>query len=185
MKFKLKDIDFNNMEYVYNINTNNGLGNSKLISSKLINLTYMKDELEFQTPKVIIKKIVKENDKEYLFLQIIGNEGCKTFYSKIKELEENHNRELLKNKDWFNKNLEINNIKSIFKEDIFTVKIPFKYSKPIVKIYDKDSRLFNYYSLKPGMEVMCLLSCNNIWVNFDNTTTYNLIVKEILITKVN
>ena len=36
--------------------------------------------------------------------------------------------------DWFNKNIEIDNIKSIFDEDTFVVKIPFKYSKPIVKI---------------------------------------------------
>ena len=84
MKFKLKDIDFNNMEYVYNINTNNGLGNSKLISSKLINLTYMKDELEFQTPKVIIKKIQDNPNFKTIIYSVFMN-SCLLLLKQILE----------------------------------------------------------------------------------------------------
>jgi len=33
------------------------------------------------------------------------------------------------------------------------------------------------------MEIICLLSINNIWINFDNSINYYLNVKEIKITK--
>ena len=132
---------------------------------------------------MLIEKIIKENNKEYLLLKILPTEACKTFCTKIFELENKHNIELNNHKDWFNKKIPISEVKSVFNEDCFIVKIPFNYSRPNVKIYDKDSKLFNYYHLKQGMEIICLLNVNNIWINFDNVPNYNLIVKEILITK--
>jgi len=178
MKIKLKDIDCSKIKY--SINGNDGIinGNS---NCKLINFNYYGETLEFQTPKVLIEEIVKENNKEYLILKILPTEACKTFCTKIYELEKNHNVNL--KKEWFNKKLLISEIKSIFDNDHFTVKIPFKYNNPCIKIYDRDSKLFNYYHLKKGMEIICLLSCNNIWINFDNACVYNLNVKEILVTK--
>jgi len=180
MKHKIKEIDFNRLNYIYSIDSNNGMGNT---NCKLINFTYNGEELEFQTPKVIIEKLIKENNKEYLLLRIIGNQACKTFCTKILEMEEAHNNKLSVNTNWFNNKLQTNNIKSVFQNDCFIVKIPFKYSKPCIKIYTTDSNLFNYYHLKQGMEIICLLSSNNLWINFDNSVTYNLIVKEILVTK--
>jgi hypothetical protein len=178
MKIKLKDIDYSKINYF--INGSDGIinGNS---NCKLINFNYSGEVLEFQTPKVLIEDIVKEGTKEYLVLKILPTEACKTFCTKIFELEKNHDQNL--KKEWFNKKLQISEIKSIFENDHFTVKVPFKYSKPCLNIYDKDSKLFNYYHLKKGMEIICLLNCNNIWINFDNVSVYNLNVKEILITK--
>jgi hypothetical protein len=175
MKHRLKDIEIQKIKYCLNgiINTN----------CKLININYCDESLEFQTPKVLIEKIIKENNKEYLLLKILPTEACKTFCTKMLSLEDNHNSELSNHKDWFNKRIPISEVKSIFKDDCFIVKIPFNYSSPNVKIYNKDSKLFNYYHLKPGMEIICLLNINNIWINFDNIPTYNLIAKEILITK--
>ena len=83
MKYKLKDVDFDKIEYKYSLNSNNGMGNT---NCKLINFTYLKEELEFQTPKVLIEKILKENNKEYLVLKIIPTEACKTFCRKILEM---------------------------------------------------------------------------------------------------
>ena len=177
MKIKLKDIELDNINY--KLNTNNGIGCSN--SSKMINFTYLGNELEFQTPKVMIKKIIKENNKEYLLLKIIGTEACRLFYSKIIEMEQHHNKNL--NKKWFDSRLPINDIKTVFDDDCFMVKIPFKYSKPGINTFYTDGRLFNYYHLKEGMEIICLLTINNIWINFDNITSYNLTVKEILVTK--
>jgi hypothetical protein len=65
--------------------------------------------------------------------------------------------------------------------DCFKVKIPFKYGKPQLNIFSKDDYLFNYYHLVEGMEVILLLSINNVWINSDGFSTYSLIVNEILI----
>jgi hypothetical protein len=175
MKYKLKDINLDFIEY--KLIQSNSINNN----CKLINFTYSGEELEFQSPKVIIEKIVRENNKEFLILKILGNEACKCFCLKLFDLEKNINYKL--NKNWFNENIPINDVKSVFKGDCFTVKIPFKYSKPIITTYSHNGNVFNYYNLKEGMEIICLLSINNIWINFDNSVNYYLNVKEIKITK--
>jgi hypothetical protein len=180
MKYKLKDIEVQDIKY--SINLNNGIINGNT-NCKLVNISYCGETLEFQTPKVLVEKIIKQNNKEYLLLKILPTEACKTFCTKILSLENKHNTELHNHKEWFNRKLPISEVKSVFTEDCFIVKVPFNYSSPSIKIYDKESRLFNYYNLKTGMEVICLLNINNIWINFDNTPSYNLTVKEILITK--
>jgi hypothetical protein len=180
MKYKLKDIEVQDIKY--SINLNNGIINGNT-NCKLVNISYCGETLEFQTPKVLVEKIIKQNNKEYLLLKILPTEACKTFCTKILSLENKHNTELHNHKEWFNRKLPISEVKSVFTEDCFIVKVPFNYSSPSIKIYDKESRLFNYYHLKTGMEVICLLNVNNIWINFDNTPSYNLTVKEILITK--
>jgi hypothetical protein len=174
MKYKLKDIDFTNgIEY----KLNSGIG-VKLNGNNLVNFTYNSELLEFQTPKVLIEKVIKENNKEYLVLKIIGTEACKTFCSKMLSLEKIHYTNV---KPFFNKNIP-SSFKSIFNEQTFTVKVPFRNENPQIKIYDH-SHPFNYYHLTPGMEIICVVTCNNIWINFDNTASYNLTVKEILVTK--
>jgi len=175
MKHRLKDINLDLIEY--NLVQNNSINNN----CKLINFTYSGQELEFQSPKVIIEKIIHENNKEILILKILGNEACKTFCLKLFDLEKNINYSLKKN--WFNERIPINDVKSVFKGDCFTVKIPFKYSKPLINTYSSNGNIFNYYNLKEGMEIICLLSINNIWINFDNSVSYYLNVKEIKITK--
>ena len=175
MKYKLKDVDFRKMKYSV-VNGNNNISSD----CKLINFAYNDNVFEFQTPKVILDQIVKENGKDYLLLKILPTEACKTFCSKILDFEKDMASKF--HLDWFNKRLPVDQFKSIFVDDTFRVKIPFKLDNPILKIY-KDSRLFNYYNLKPGMELICFLSCNNVWINFDNVVSYNLNVKEIMITK--
>ena len=81
--------------------------------------------------------------------------------------------------EYFNKYIK-NKIKSIFNEETFIVKIPFKLSNPQIKVY-KDNKLFNYYHLTKGMEIICLLNLSKLWTNFKNETNYNLTVKEILV----
>ena len=178
MKYKIKDILLDNIDY--KIIVNNGIGNGNN-NCKFVNFTYSGNEIEFQTPKVLIDTLIKEGDKEYMLLKIIGTEACKSFYSKICEIEKNHTKNL--NKNWFNKELPVNSIKTIFEEDCFKVKIPFRYSKPSINCYSANGNLFNYYHLKEGMEIICLLTCGNIWINFDNVASYNLSIKEILVTK--
>jgi hypothetical protein len=166
MKYKLKELETCNFSFDKVIVENN----------KIINIKYKNDSLEFQTPKIIIDSLIKENNHEYLSLKIVGNKACESFCSKINQLETFFNTK----KNWLDKNLPDNEIKSVFNEDSFIVKIPFKYSKPIIKVY-KDNKLFNYYHLAKGMEIICLLSLSKIWVNFKNEISYNLNVKEILV----
>jgi len=158
MKYKLKELDFNNFSFA----------KVDLNDNKIINIKYFNESLEFQTPKLIIESLIKENNHEYLLLKISGNKACETFCSKIFELEE-----------FFNKYIK-NKIKSIFNEETFTVKIPFKSLNPQIKVY-KDNKLFNYYHLTKGMEIICLVNLSKLWTNIKNETNYNLNVKEILV----
>ena len=161
MKIKLKYLNTEFLKYSEVLNKN--FGNN----GKLLNVTYHGESLEFQTPKVLIEKIIKEpGDKEYLLLKIIPNEASRIFYQKISEIESS-----IGNLG----NLESNLIGTSFK-----VKIPFKYGKPQLNIFSKDDYLFNYYHLVEGMEIILLLSINNIWINPD-IINYSLIAKEILI----
>ena len=158
MKIKLKYLNTELIKYSEVLNKN--FGNN----GKLLNVTYNGQSLEFQTPKVFIEKIIKEpDDKEYLLLKIIPNEGSRIFYQKISEIES-----------------ILGNIESNLSGDCFKVKIPFKYGKPQLNIFSKDY-LFNYYHLVEGMEVTLLLSISNIWTIPGGISTYSLIVREILI----
>jgi hypothetical protein len=174
MKYKLKYINGDLLEY--SLISNSTINNN----CKLIDVKYQNDSLEFQTPKVLIEKIINENDKHYLLLKLIPTQACRTFFNKILELE--HSIEKNKNAKWFNNELEIIPLTSIFTDVFFKVKIPFKYSKPQINIFsNSNGKLFNYYSLREGMEIICLLSINKLWINFDNTINYNLIANEIII----
>ena len=160
MKYKIKEIDVNN--FVFN--------RTQLNNGTIVNLKYLEDTLEFQSPKMVMREIKKENDNEYLILELLGTQACKTFYLKVLEIE-----------DYFNKKLNNNLTKSVFCENFVTLKIPFKGSStPLVKVYKNDS-LFNYYHLTADTQVLCLLSLDKIWINNFNEPSYHLNVKEIMV----
>jgi hypothetical protein len=161
MKFKLKYLNTDLLEY-------SEVLNKKFVNNeKLLNVSYNGESLEFQTPKVFIEKIIKEpDDKEYLLLKIIPNEGSRIFYQKIAEIESS---------------IGISSTDSNLSGTCFKVKIPFKYGKPQLNIFSKDDYLFNYYHLVEGMEIILLLSIKTIWINSDGLSNYSLIVNEILI----
>ena len=71
MKYKLKELNFDTVNF--------NLGNSTDYG-KVFNIN---DIIEFQTPKVIFEKVLKEDDKEYLILSLLPTEASKIFYSKI------------------------------------------------------------------------------------------------------
>jgi hypothetical protein len=60
MKHKLTEIDFDKINYKL----------TEIDLGTVINIKYNCDSLEFQTPKVVIQDIIKENQKEYLILKI-------------------------------------------------------------------------------------------------------------------
>ena len=157
MKYKLKDIDPVLLKY-----------NQVPANDKLYNIEYCGTVLEFQTPKVVLQEIIKENGKEYLSLKLVGTEACKTFYRKILALEQQCEYT-------FNGTC----IKSIFKNDHFLVKVPFIKDSVQVKVHDRE-RLCNYYHLPKGSELICLLGCYQIWIS-DGVINYTPHVKEILV----
>jgi hypothetical protein len=156
MKFKLKDVSFENINFV----------KKKLNDSQVVNIKYNDDIFDFQTPKVIINNIFKQNDREYISLKIIGNEACKKFFLKINEIESH-----------FHKKLN-GTIKSIFIDECFNVKI-----SNVPKVYDSNGNNINYYSLLKGMEVICLLNYSKLWIDNLNEISYNLNVREIMLLK--
>jgi len=97
MKYKLKDLTFDKIEYTSSYVTNLG---------KVIN---MKESIEFQTPKVKIVNI----DDEYLTLKILPSEACRIFFLKIMEFEEKIKQ-------------EFKDIVQLFDGDTFKVKIKNK-----------------------------------------------------------
>ena len=159
MKFLLKEIDPTKFETT----------KSQLNSGTILNMKYKSDSLEFQSPKMTIHELVKENDHEYIVLELLNTEACKTFYLKIMEIEK-----------YFNTQFEIK-LKSVFNENHVIVKIPFRNRNPLVKVY-KDDQLFNYYHLTVGMKIITLLGIDKIWINNFNEPNYHLIIKEIMIT---
>ena len=156
MKYKLTDISFDNLE----------TSSKELNQGTIINVTYLGQSLEFQTPKVIIQDIIREAGKEYFLLKINPNQACKKFVEKILELEK-----------WFEKKWN-DTVISIFDSDHFTVKIPFVSTRPNINVYI-DGCLFNYYKLTKGMEIICLLVLDKLWKN--DSIHYNLQVKEIML----
>ena len=74
MKYKLMEINFNDFHFT----------NKDLSHGTVINVTYKNDVLEFQTPKLYISDIIKENNNEYLILKLLPNEACKKFFLKNK-----------------------------------------------------------------------------------------------------
>ena len=159
MKYRLKEVD--PVKFVFNkVQLNSGI---------ILNIKYFEDSLEFQTPKMIIHELVKENEHEYIVLQILNTEACKTFYLKITEIEK-----------YFSEKIK-STIKSVFHENYVTLKIPFRGSNPLIKVYREDN-LFNYYHLEVGMKIICLLGIDKIWINNFNEASYHLVVKEIMIT---
>jgi len=162
MKYKLTDISFDNLEYIP----------KELITGTVINVKYSGETLEFQTPKVLIQDIIKEAGKEYLLLKINPNQACKKFFEKILELENE-----------FTSKFNTTSIKSIFENDHFIVKVPFVHSKPNTNVYSHDGSLFNYYHLCKGMNIICLVYCEKLWMNKDSSFHYHLQVKEIMLLK--
>jgi hypothetical protein len=154
MKFKLKDINFENLQLV----------SKKLDLCKITNVRYQNESIEFQTPKVIINENETEN---FISLKIMGNESCKKFFCKIQELQSN----IVKKLD--------GPVNTIFTDDSFVVKV--KKQKP--RVCDSNGDLFNYYHLKQGMEIICLVSFETVWTNQNNENTFNLNVKEIMLLK--
>ena len=168
MKYKIKDVNFGEIKY----------SPKELNNGTVINFTYNSSILEFQTPKVIIEQIYQENGKEYFLLRIHGTEACKKFFLKIFELENSFNKSNI----WFNKEIPKRDVKNIFKGDLFNVKIPFKFSKPCIKVFFGEG-LFNYYHLAKGMEIICLLTLDKLWMTNENDLSYNLNIKEIMLLK--
>lgn len=150
MFYKLKELNFDTLEYSLFTTTN----------GKVINI---KENLEFQTPRVILENI-KDN---IITLKILPTQASSIFYNKMQEFET-----VIKNK------FQEYSINSLFNQDTFTIKI-----KTIPKVFLEGSQ-FNYYHLKPGMELIFLVDISRLWINNYNEINYTLSAKEILIKKV-
>jgi len=158
MKYKIKEIDVLNISFA----------KSQLNNGTIVNVKYNNNSLEFQSPKMRIHSI--SNETGFIVLKVNCTQACKTFYLKILEIEAH-----------LNKKLENSMNESVFHENYVTVKVPFKNSNPLIKVF-KDESLFNYFHLSTDMEIICMLSIDKVWINNFNEANYHLIVKEIMVT---
>ena len=160
MKYRLKEIGPQQFTF----------SKTQLNNGTIVNVKYRDDSLEFQSPKMKLSRVEKKNDHNYVILELLSTQACKTFYTKILEIE----KCLAPETD--------NPIKSVFNENMVTIKIPFtKSQNPLVKVY-RDDALFNYYHLEESMEVICLLTLDKLWINNFNEYSYQLTAKEIMVT---
>jgi hypothetical protein len=157
MKYKIKELDTDTTLFTFD--------KVQFQNNSIINVKYKQDTLEFQSPKMCVQSVIKEFDKEYFSLQLASTRAHEIFCSKVYEIE-----------DVFSK--KFGTIRSAVSGEQVIVKIPCKNGKPFVKVY-KENKLFNYYHITQGMEIMCLLGINKLWVNSNQDVYYNLIVKEI------
>jgi len=125
---------------------------------KIINL---EESFDFQTPTVRIIEI----DTDYITLSLLPSEACNIFYNKIHDFEK-------KIKELFN------NVYPLFENETFKVKI----KNDSFKIYYQGNQ-FNRYHLKPGMDIICLVSISKLWENVYNVINYTLKVNEMVIKK--
>jgi hypothetical protein len=137
---KLKEIDLRNFTFVKSIQS----------QGTLTNVKYDGEILTFQTPKILVHRVVMENNKKYLFLKLLPTQASEMFKSKISEIESRFS------------------LHSNFNEDILKVKINDK-----TRLYT--NTLVNMSLLKEGDIVICLVSFEKIW----NNEFYYLVVKEI------
>lgn len=72
---KLKEINFNIIEY----------SGKKILNNELINISYLNSDLIFQTPKVIVNEI----NKEHLFVYV-----SESFKEKILLLESHYSKNI-------------------------------------------------------------------------------------------
>jgi hypothetical protein len=160
MKYKIKELDTNPNLFTFDKIPFQG--------NTIIHVKYKHELLEFQSPKMCIESVIKENDKEYFLLQLASTRAHEIFCSKVYQIE-----------DVFSQ--KFGNTRSAITGKHSIVKIPCKNGKPLVKVY-KDGSLFNYYHITQGMEIMCLIEINKLWIKSDEKTVYyNLNVKEISI----
>jgi len=140
------------------LNTKNITFSLKIIgeSSNIINIKYLNDELEFQTPKVEILTI----QDNIIIVKLLHNNQI--FIDKIKELERCYSSYT---------GTKINNLLT---ENVFKLKITH-----IPKVFN-NSEMISYYSLKKGDVIICLVNSKHLW-NDNNRTSYNLHIKEILV----
>jgi hypothetical protein len=118
----------------------------KQVNDNLYNI----DEIIFPTPKLTINGIGD--------LMLCENKNNK-FYLKILELEEFLSKKFKKT------------VKSLVTECTISLKVPFQYSKPMVRVLD-NGRPFNYYYLKQNDEIICDVALSKIWI--DDKINYNL-----------
>jgi len=147
MKYKLKELTFENIKY----------NECKSALGTIINL---EDCFDFQTPTVQIVEI----DSQYITLSLLPSQACQIFYTKINEFESKIKQEFSES------------INCLFEKDLFKVNI----KNDSFKVYYQGSQ-FNMYNLKPGMEIICLVSISKLWKNLYNVINYTLKVNEIVI----
>jgi hypothetical protein len=131
----------------------------KTTLGRIINL---EESIDFQTPTVRIIEI----DSEYITLSLLPSEACKIFYDKIQEFEKSIKE-------------RFEDVNSLFENETFKVKI----KNDSFKVYYQGNQ-FNIYHLKPGMDIICLVSISKLWENVYNLINYTLKVNEILVKKV-
>lgn len=132
----------------------------ELSTGSIINVSYQDTPFEFQIPKGDIHFI--ENDK--ILLKVTN----KTFIDKINTIEK-----FLSNR--FNRE-----IISTIEDNLISLKLPFKFSKPMFKVYHENKQ-FNYFNLVAGNEIICLVTLDKVWIS--NKINYCLNIKEIMLLK--
>ena len=134
--------------------------NKELSNGQIINVRYLDEPFEFQIPKAIIHFVENET--------IILDVDNKLFLEKMTSFETFISKR-------FNKELI-----SPIENNLVKLKLPFKFSKPQFKVYH-GSRLFNYFNLKAGDEIICLVFLDKLWNS--ESIHYCLNIKEIMLLK--
>jgi hypothetical protein len=129
-----------------------------LPNGTIVNVKYLDEPFQFQLPKGSIEYI----GNEHLTLNINNN----LFFGLIGSLEDYMSTR-------FNRPIE-----SIISENFVQLKLPFRNSRPEFKVL-LDNRLFNYHNLISGMEVICIVSLDKLWIT--DKINYTLTIKDILL----
>jgi hypothetical protein len=148
---KLKELILSNIKFV----------NKPLSTGNVINVKYLDEPFEFQIPKGSIVFI------DHLNLMVLVTNN--SFVQKIKELEQFLEKRYHKS------------VKSVFNDNILNLKFPYKFSKPMFKVYF-ENRQFNHYNLKQEDSIICLVTIDKLWIS-QTEINYYLNIKEVMLLK--
>ena len=129
---------------------------------------YKNQPLLIQTPRMIFKEIKEDSSTKQKFLVVSVDPDDFSFYDLLVKLDDHNLSKTYKlSKDWFNKELPMDVLETMYrritkpfkKGEIpeIHIKIPFHKQKIQSKVYDQSNSIINYEQLKEGCTILCIM----------------------------
>ena len=142
-----------------------------------INVFHKGSKLSFTTPVLECNtEIMEEGKNKYCIVLDLNN--ATSFYNFLSQIEI-----ILKRLDinkFISSNDEFNFINYLKRNKIMKIKVPYRYKKFEVDVYNSNNEIITTSNIKPNISVTCDIELKNIWV-YNNLYGCLWILKKITI----